>query len=124
MTESAPADVPAGVGEPAPAAVASAPRSAGLPGSHEPREPRGPRAALRVHTAPGSPRRVRRTRPADLLGLAPFAAYVAVFLGAPAYAVITAAFQDDSGDTTLSNVTTTLKDPYRHAFVVSSASPP
>lgn len=104
MTASAPADVPAGVGEPAPAAAASALSPPGAP-------------AGRGRT--GGPRRARRTRPADLLGLAPFAAYVAVFLGAPAYAVITAAFKDDSGNATLSNVTTTLKDPYRHAFIVS-----
>jgi putative spermidine/putrescine transport system permease protein len=104
MTASAPADVPAGVGQPAPAAAASALSPAGAPA--------GPGRA-------GRNRRARRTRPADLLGLAPFAAYVAVFLGAPAYAVITAAFKDDSGNATLSNVTTTLKDPYRHAFAVS-----
>jgi putative spermidine/putrescine transport system permease protein len=60
-----------------------------------------------------------RTRARDLLGLAPFAAYVLVFLGAPAYAVVTAAFQDDAGNVTAHNVTTALKDPYRHAFVVS-----
>jgi putative spermidine/putrescine transport system permease protein len=67
----------------------------------------------------GRPRAGRLTRPLDLLGLAPFAAYVLVFLGAPAYAVLTAAFQDDAGNLTAHNVTTTLKDPYRHAFVVS-----
>jgi putative spermidine/putrescine transport system permease protein len=61
----------------------------------------------------------RRTRLLDLLGLAPFAGYVLVFLGAPAYAVLTAAFQDDAGNLTTHNVTTTLKDPYRHAFAVS-----
>ena len=105
MTASAPADVPAGVGEPAPAAAASRSQPRG----------RGRRPRPRGHSPPPA----RRTRPADLLGLAPFAAYVAVFLGAPAYAVITAAFKDDAGNATLSNVTTTLKDPYRHAFIVS-----
>jgi putative spermidine/putrescine transport system permease protein len=64
-------------------------------------------------------RGLRRTRPVDLLGLAPFSVYVLVFLGAPAYAVVTAAFQDDSGSATLANVKATLKDPYRHAFAVS-----
>ncbi|MEY9928479.1 putative spermidine/putrescine transport system permease protein [Catenulispora sp. GP43] len=110
MTASAPADVPAGVGEPTPAAAASPLPAAG---------PRGLGALAGRAGRAGRPRRARRSRPVDLLGLLPFAAYVAVFLGAPAYAVITAAFKDDSGNPTLSNVTTTLKDPYRHAFTVS-----
>lgn len=93
MTAAAPADAPAGAGSPAPAAAAFRPRL--------------PRSAA------------GRTRPLDLLGLLPFAAYVGVFLGAPAYAVLTAAFQDDQGHATLSNVTTALQDPYRQAFTTS-----
>ncbi|NUP49149.1 MAG: ABC transporter permease subunit [Catenulispora sp.] len=54
-----------------------------------------------------------------MLGLLPFAVYVGVFLGAPAYAVLTAAFQDDQGHVTLSNVTSALQDPYRQAFTTS-----
>ena len=114
MREPAPAGASAGAGSPAPAEAASRPRNrlfrrgSGTGGDTGSGSGSG--------TASGS---TRRSRPLDLLGLAPFAVYVAVFLGAPAYAVITAAFQDDSGKATLSNVTAALKDPYRHAFSVS-----
>lgn len=56
----------------------------------------------------------------DLLGLLPFLAYVAVFLGVPTVSVVVGAFQDDNGGWTLSNIGAAAGDPYLHAFVVST----
>jgi putative spermidine/putrescine transport system permease protein len=56
----------------------------------------------------------------DLLGLLPFLAYVAVFLGVPTISVVVGAFQDDAGGWTLSNISAAAGDPYLHAFVVST----
>ncbi|WP_236650274.1 ABC transporter permease [Kutzneria albida] len=55
----------------------------------------------------------------DLLGLLPFLAYVLVFLGVPAVAVAVGAFQTDTGNWTLANLTAAVGDPYLNAFVVS-----
>ncbi|MFC0549110.1 ABC transporter permease [Kutzneria chonburiensis] len=56
----------------------------------------------------------------DLLGLLPFLAYVAVFLGVPTISVVVGAFQDDAGGWTLGNIGAAAGDPYLHAFVVST----
>lgn len=91
MSSSPPPDAPADAGTPASASV---PRKSRL-------------------------RRGRRTRLVDLLGLAPFAGYVFVFLGAPTYAVVTAAFKDNAGNPTLANVKASVQGPYGHAFAIS-----
>jgi putative spermidine/putrescine transport system permease protein len=62
----------------------------------------------------------RTRRRLDLLGLLPFLAYVAVFLGVPTVSVVVGAFQDDAGGWTLANIGAAAVDPYRHAFVVST----
>jgi putative spermidine/putrescine transport system permease protein len=62
----------------------------------------------------------RNRRRLDLLGLLPFLAYVAVFLGVPTISVVVGAFQDDAGGWTLSNISAAAGDPYLHAFVVST----
>jgi putative spermidine/putrescine transport system permease protein len=62
----------------------------------------------------------RNRRRLDLLGLLPFLAYVAVFLGVPTVSVVVGAFQDDAGGWTLSNIDAAAGDPYLHAFVVST----
>jgi len=62
----------------------------------------------------------RNRRRLDLLGLLPFLAYVAVFLGVPTISVVVGAFQDDAGGWTLSNIGAAAGDPYLHAFVVST----
>jgi putative spermidine/putrescine transport system permease protein len=65
--------------------------------------------------ATGAPSRARRS-PA-WLGIAPFCAYVLVFLGLPLYEVITGAFTGENGGTTFSNISTTLSQPqYTRAF--------
>lgn len=56
----------------------------------------------------------------DVLGLLPFLAYVAVFLGVPTVSVVVGAFQDDAGGWTLGNIGAAAGDPYLHAFVVST----
>lgn len=62
----------------------------------------------------------RNRRRLDLLGLLPFLAYVAVFLGVPTISVVLGAFQDDAGGWTLGNISAAAGDPYLHAFVVST----
>ena len=62
----------------------------------------------------------RNRRRLDLLGLLPFLAYVAVFLGVPTISVVVGAFQDDAGGWTLSNIGAAAGDPYLHAFAVST----
>jgi putative spermidine/putrescine transport system permease protein len=62
----------------------------------------------------------RNRRRLDLLGLLPFLAYVAVFLGVPTVSVVLGAFQDDAGGWTLGNISAAAGDPYLHAFVVST----
>lgn len=66
----------------------------------------------------GTPeRRVARLR--ALGGLAPFAVYAAVFLGAPTVAVLIGAFQSPSGGYTLNNFKVATSGVYAHGFVVS-----
>ncbi len=64
--------------------------------------------------------RTRNRRRLDFLGLLPFLAYVAVFLGVPTVSVVVGAFQDDAGGWTLSNISAAVGDPYLHAFEVST----
>ena len=53
----------------------------------------------------------RNRRRLDLLGLLPFLAYVAVFLGVPTISVVVGAFQDDAGGWTLRNIGAAAGDP-------------
>jgi putative spermidine/putrescine transport system permease protein len=71
---------------------------------------------------PAAPRRRRgirrrRNRSRAWIGVAPFAAYVLVFLGVPLYMVIHGALTTDGGQLTLSNFKATLTSPaYTTAF--------
>ena len=79
----------------------------GVPGSGAAAAP-GPPARL---TATHLLRGLRRA-----LGVVPFGLYVAVFLLAPMVALAIGAFQDNSGDFTLSNVSAATHGIYLHGF--------
>jgi putative spermidine/putrescine transport system permease protein len=69
-------------------------------------------------TDPAPPRAAGRGR--ALLGVAPFAAYLLVFLGGPLYFVISGALSDPAGNPTLANVVAAVTEPqYRAAFASS-----
>jgi putative spermidine/putrescine transport system permease protein len=69
-------------------------------------------------TDPAPPRAAGRGR--ALLGVAPFAAYLLVFLGGPLYFVISGALSDPDGNPTLANVVAAVTQPqYRAAFASS-----
>ncbi len=61
----------------------------------------------------------QRPRLRDLLGLAPFAIYVVLFLGVPMVAVVVGAFQTPHGGFTLKNITVAAHAPYSNGFVES-----
>jgi putative spermidine/putrescine transport system permease protein len=67
---------------------------------------------------PAPPRAAGRGR--ALLGLAPFAAYLLVFLGGPLYFVISGALSDPAGRPTLANVVAALTLPQYHAAFAAS----
>ncbi len=70
--------------------------------------------------ARGSPRPGRfRPRLRGALGLLPFTAYIAAFLGVPMVAVIVGAFQSPQGAWTLKNFTVAVHAPYSNGFVQS-----
>ncbi len=69
-------------------------------------------------TDPAPPRAAGRGR--ALLGVAPFAGYLLVFLGGPLYLVVSGALSDPAGRPTTANVVAALTEPqYRAAFAGS-----
>ncbi len=72
------------------------------------------------HLASSTPQPGRRwPRLPGLLGLAPFAVYVAAFLGVPTVAVIVGAFQSPHGGFTLQNIRLAAHAPYSNGFIES-----
>jgi putative spermidine/putrescine transport system permease protein len=69
-------------------------------------------------TDPAPPRSAGRAR--ALLGLAPFAAYLLVFLGGPLYFVVSGALSDPDGRPTIANVVAALTEPQYHAAFAGS----
>ncbi len=69
-------------------------------------------------TDPAPPRATGRGR--ALLGLAPFVAYLLVFLGGPLYFVVSGALSDPDGRPTVANVAAALTEPQYHAAFAGS----
>lgn len=95
-------------------AGASAPRDGGeAPGAGA-----RPGAGRRPGAATPPWRRVRSRAP-GWVGLVPFVAYTAVFLGVPTASVLLGSFQDNSGRPTLGNLSAAVHGVYLRAFLVS-----
>lgn len=75
--------------------------------------------ATATRTAGAPDRSGSRGLRSPLLPLVPFLAYILVFLGLPALAVVVGAFRDGAGGWTLANIRVASDGLYRHSFAVS-----